>query len=263
MEIKKEKLFILDDKPTILEILKEFLDEFGYETTTFTSGTKALEEITESTAIVITDIKMPGMSGLDVLRKVKEKSPQTEVILMTGYASMESAVEALNLGAYCYLRKPFNFDEVRVFIDKALERRSLRLKNEKLLKNLSILNGELEGKVEELRITNEELKRTQGSLIEKEKLETKARIVVSLNHEIIGRVQAIIAGTGYLKNLPADGGKSDLAGEINKIEAEAIEISNIIKNLEEMEEFKVVPYVNGVEMMDLDDQPKKASDSTP
>ncbi len=246
-------IVILDDKQTILDILKEGLEEFGYETEIFISGQDALAFVTESTPIVISDIRMPEMTGLDVLREVKKKSPHTEVILMTGYASMESAVEALNLGAYCYLNKPFVFEEVKASIDKAFERRNLRLHNERLLKDLSRLNVELQDKVKELRCSNEELKKTQQFLIEKEKLETKARFVVSLNHEIVGRVQAIMAGTSYLKTQIESRQHKRIADEVNMIEAEASGIARIIKNLEEMDEFKVIDYVEDIQMIELSD----------
>lgn len=246
-------IVILDDKQTILDLLKEGLEEFGYETETFISGKDALVYITESTPIVISDIRMPEMTGLDVLREVKKISPHTEVILMTGYASMESAVEALNLGAYCYLNKPFVFEEVKASIDKALERRNLRLHNERLLKDLSRLNEELQNKVNELRHSNEQLKEAQQSLIEKEKLETKARFVVSLNHEIIGRVQAIMAGIDYFKTHVESIGHGEIADEVRMIEKEAAGISRIIKNLEEMDECKVVKYVGKTTMIDLND----------
>ena len=257
MNDAKYTIVILDDKQPILDVLGEGLNELGYNTKTFKSGAKALEYIDESVPVVLSDIKMPHINGLDVLREVKKRSPLTEVILMTGYATMESAVEALNLGAYCYLNKPFNFEEMKASIDKAIERRNLRLHNRKLLADLSQLNKELEKKIEQLRSSNDELKRTQQHLIEKEKLETKARLVVSLNHEIVGRVQAIVAGTGYLKSMAAILNNDEVVDAVRRIEYEASEIAGIIKNLDEMDEFKVVSYVDKIEMVEL---PQKDED---
>ena len=89
-------------------------------------GQEAIAKLEEdSFDLIITDLKMPGVDGIGVLRKAKELDPLCEVIVITAYASVESAVEVMKLGAYDYISKPFNVDRIRIVVDKALEKRSL------------------------------------------------------------------------------------------------------------------------------------------
>ena len=95
-------------------------------------GADALKAVqNEIFDLVISDVKMPGMDGIDVLKAVKEVSPDTMVIMITAYATAETAVEAMKLGAYDYITKPFKVDEIKLIIQKALEKRFL--KNENIL----------------------------------------------------------------------------------------------------------------------------------
>src|ERR1700693_4007702 len=90
----------------------------------------------ESVDAVITDLRMPKVDGLQVLRAAKEQSPDTAVIMVTAMASTETAVEAMKLGAYDYITKPFKLDEVNLIIKNALERKHLRAENQYLRKQL-------------------------------------------------------------------------------------------------------------------------------
>ena len=124
------RILIVDDEKNLLEVLSIMLAQEGYNVTTSTGG-KEVFEILENNEfdMVITDIKMPIISGLDVLRFVKESSPDTVVIMITAFASHETAVETMKAGAYDYITKPFNNDRIKLIIKKALEKRSLIKEN--------------------------------------------------------------------------------------------------------------------------------------
>ena len=117
------KILIVDDEPSMLELLEIMLKKEGYDVTCSGSGKNAIELCKESYYdMVITDIKMPQVTGLDVLHRVKEISPETVIILITAYATMETAIEAMKEGAYDYISKPFKVSEIKTIIKKAIER---------------------------------------------------------------------------------------------------------------------------------------------
>lgn len=129
-----EKILIVDDERSMREVLSIMLKRAGYGVTEAADGEEAVAQIgKEIFDLVITDLKMPKVGGLEVLKAVKEISSDTVVLVITAFASTESAVEAMKLGAYDYLTKPFQLDEVQLIIRNALEKRRLSTEN-KLLK---------------------------------------------------------------------------------------------------------------------------------
>jgi DNA-binding NtrC family response regulator len=120
-------VLVVDDERHILEVLHEALTHFGYRVTCAASGAEALAAIrSELFAAAITDIRMPDMSGLDLLRELKRQDESIEVVVMTGYPTITSAVEALKEGAYDYLSKPLILDELQHLMQRVMERRFLR-----------------------------------------------------------------------------------------------------------------------------------------
>lgn len=129
-----EKILIVDDERSMRDVLSIMLKRAGYSVTTAADGEEAVALIgKEIFDLVITDLKMTKVGGLEVLKAVKEVSPDTVVLVITAFASTESAVEAMKLGALDYLTKPFQIDEVKLIIRNALEKRRLTTEN-KLLK---------------------------------------------------------------------------------------------------------------------------------
>src|SRR5437588_7707464 len=121
------KILVVDDEPSILKLLKEALTQWGYHVGCVGTGAEAIEAIrTEIYDAAITDIRMPEMSGLDLLREIKRHDEPIEVIVMTGYPTIGSAVEALKEGAYDYLSKPLILDELRHLMARVTERRCLK-----------------------------------------------------------------------------------------------------------------------------------------
>jgi DNA-binding NtrC family response regulator len=121
------RVLVVDDERSILQLLNEALTHWGYQVTTASTGREALEALrTGVFHVAMTDIRMPDMSGLDLLRETKKLDDSIEVVVMTGYPAISSAVEALKEGAYDYLSKPLILDEIQHLMARMMERRFLR-----------------------------------------------------------------------------------------------------------------------------------------
>jgi two-component system, NtrC family, response regulator PilR len=126
----KARILVVDDEKSMRDLLSITLEKEGYDVLTAAGGQPAIEALhRESVDAVITDLRMPKVDGLQVLRAAKEISPDTAVIVITAVASTETAVEAMKLGAYDYITKPFKLDEVNLIVRNALERKRLRDEN--------------------------------------------------------------------------------------------------------------------------------------
>ena len=134
----KQKILIIDDDTSLRRVLEYNLQEAGYQVIAAADGEEGLRLFGEETpALVITDMKMPGMDGLQVLEAVKELSPETLVIIITAFGTVDIAVEAMKLGAYDYITKPFNREELRLTVGKALQFTGLAAENKRLRSQLS------------------------------------------------------------------------------------------------------------------------------
>jgi two-component system response regulator PilR (NtrC family) len=132
----------VDDEASMRQLLEIALGKEGYRVTTAESGQKAVGYVEKSAVdLVISDIRMPDMTGVEVLRQVKEIHPQVPVIMITAYASTETAVEALRLGAYDYITKPFKIEELKNTLNHALEKRRLKEEVDHLKRELKHKHG--------------------------------------------------------------------------------------------------------------------------
>ena len=131
------RILIVDDESIARENLGYVLRKEGFETVCVDSGTKALQELeSRDFDLVMTDLRMQGMDGMEVVALTREKYPSTEVIVVTGYATVNTAVEAMQKGAFYYLPKPYQIDEVRILVRQAIEKRSLRKEVAELKKQI-------------------------------------------------------------------------------------------------------------------------------
>jgi two-component system response regulator PilR (NtrC family) len=125
-----EKILVVDDEQSLRDVLSIMLKRAGYAVTSAMDGEEAIELLNkEIFDLVITDLRMPKIDGMEVLKAVKSASPGTVVLIITAFASADSAVEAMKQGAYDYLTKPFQVDEVQLIIRNALEKRRLTTEN--------------------------------------------------------------------------------------------------------------------------------------
>jgi two-component system NtrC family response regulator len=134
----KPKILVIDDDPSLRRVLEYNLQEEGYSVLVAESGESGLQLFEdEKPVLVISDMKMSGMDGMQVLKAVKEKSPETLVIIITAFGAVDMAVEAMKLGAYDYITKPFNRDALRLTVRKALQFTGLAAENLKLKEELT------------------------------------------------------------------------------------------------------------------------------
>ncbi len=115
-----EKIMFVDDDPSILDAAKTAIESYGYEVVTAKSGMECLEKLGDAN-LVFLDIKMPGMDGIEVLKRIKKKNASLPVIMITAYATVDTAIEAMKQGAFDYIRKPFDVDELEGSILAAVE----------------------------------------------------------------------------------------------------------------------------------------------
>jgi DNA-binding NtrC family response regulator len=117
-----KRILIADDKASMREMLTQAMEAKGFDVVAVPDGNAALEQAEAGVDLVITDLRMPGKDGVEVLGGVKRISPETEVIVMTAFGTVENAVEAMRLGAFDYILKPFSIDELELKVDRALDR---------------------------------------------------------------------------------------------------------------------------------------------
>jgi len=145
------KLLVADDEPQLRSLLRVYFESQGWEVTCASSGSEALKLLEKAPFdVILTDVKMPGASGLEVLKAVRSRVPHGQVILMTGYRNLKAAIEAVNSGAFAYIEKPFSLTDLRERVNEALkakkqseakeqERHALEMLVEKKEEEISLL----------------------------------------------------------------------------------------------------------------------------
>ncbi len=182
-------ILVVDDEEGICKLLEDELSSRGYQVAAARSGAEGLKKIEKTFfQIAVCDVVMPEMNGIEFLAAVKLINPEIEVILMTGHADVEMAVEAMKKGAYDFVQKPFNRAEFAHRIENALEKHQLK----EMLKNYEVNYGQTQEKLHKLEDAKKALELAQEELIRSEKLSSIGRFVTGVAHEINNPLTSII-----------------------------------------------------------------------
>lgn len=185
----KPKILIVDDEPRMCNSLELILSHHNYQIKTANDARSAIDNIShELFDLILTDIVMGDSDGFQVMDHINRHNIDTVVVMMTGYASTETAVEALRKGAYDYIRKPFETEEVINTIENALSQRRLLAKQREAEEELKQARAELEREVEE---RTADLRKANEQLIRSERLAATGQLAASIAHEINSPLQAI------------------------------------------------------------------------
>lgn len=123
MSLEKLRIMVLDDEPIVCKRLKPALERLGYEVDTFTQSPEAMLQVQQTSYdIIITDLKMKGIDGMQFLMEAKNRNPRTQVIVITGFATMETARQSFQKGAFDFLAKPFKLTEIQEVVSRAAAR---------------------------------------------------------------------------------------------------------------------------------------------
>ena len=212
-------LLIVDDEPVILQILRAVFDDEPYRLTCVSSGREALTILQEHGCdVLLTDKNLPDISGMDLLRMARETLPDCEVIVITGYASLDTAIEAVGLGAFDYVTKPLDdvFD-IKKKVARALERQSMRRENRRLVADLEARNDSLTDALAEARALRSEL-------FQSEKLAGIGTLAAGVAHEISSPLFGVLG----LAEAIAD---SDDLDEARGFGGEIVEYANAIRDI--------------------------------
>ncbi len=177
MEEHRATILAIDDEESIRDILSRKLQALGYNCEVAADGNEALwKAFMQDFDLVLMDIKMPGLSGMEVLPKIATDHPDTCVIMLTAVSDIQTAVEALKLGAYDYLTKPFNLDDLVIRVERALERRRLVLENREYQRRLEQKVEQQAGKIQQYHNeAKQALSREQAALAELEAARLSSR----------------------------------------------------------------------------------------
>lgn len=177
------RILVVDDEERICRSLDSLLTKAGYQVQTAPDGKQALQLYLQNQFdLIVSDIKLPELDGIQLLKQIRRHDPEAVVILMTAYASLETAVAALNMGAYDYLVKPVEFTQLKLAVKRALEKRELELSRQRLLGELQEKNQQLNRRVAEV----DALYQAGISLSQSHDLNTLLTKIIELALDVIG-----------------------------------------------------------------------------
>jgi len=211
---------------------------------TSSNGTDAIKIVQKRKIdLVITDLKMQGMDGIGVLEEVKKIRPETLVVIITAFASLESAIASIRKGAFDYLVKPFQVDALKLVVRRSLEMKRLTESNTNLLKNMKKKNAELKKR-------NIELCNMQEKLLEAERLSAITETIVALHHEINNPLTVILGKVQILHDRYCE---TDvlLGGDLKILENLTLKVAAIIDKLKSVSRPIRTKYIDQVSMLDI------------
>ncbi len=234
-----DKILLVEDDAGTRATLSAILEDAGYEVAGLGKGTEALEMIRSSPfSVIITDIRLPDVDGLEILELAKEINPDVAVIMVTGYASVETAVNAVNEGAYAYFVKPINPDELKTTITNALKHQRLSLENKRLVDDLQWSNKLMAE-------ANEELKKAT---------QAKSEFLAHMSHDLRTPLNVIIGFSQLMLD--------KVTGRINKEQRQCLNdiltsserllgLINDVLDLSKIESGKMEPELTNVALSDV------------
>ncbi len=239
-EVRKARILIVDDDHHVREMLEEFFILEGFEVDTAVDGEDGYQRATEKDYdLVISDIKMPRMDGIKLLEKLKSYDEELIVILLTAYAEMDSAIQAIRLGANDFILKPIvSFDALLISIDRLLENKRLRQENIRLLEDLKIKNEKLQKQYQELERL-QELKRDLTDMIVHDLKSPLAALVASIEMDLRNLAK------GKLDRLP-----DRMKKELEICRSMTDQITNLL-DIDKMEEGKLTPKLEDHDLIDI------------
>jgi FixJ family two-component response regulator len=251
-EKRHARIAVVDDNEDIVTLLGDVLKRGDYVPDLFWNSREALLAATSKEYdLVICDLEMPEVNGIRLLTEVKDAFHLTQFIMITGYASVKSAVDAMHRGAVSYLTKPLTSTQIMAHVEKALETRFLALENDRLIYELTAANEALENKVTELGHLNELLRHTQADLVRAERLAAIGEVVVSINHTINNSLAGIQAAARHLRSSQQLGG--DGVETLDRLDNECREIEAVLGRLRSLREPAAVEYCDGVRMIGIEE----------
>jgi len=203
----KGNILIVDDEIGSRESMKMILNS-RFQVSTADSGYKAIELIKQTDFdVVVLDIRMPDMSGIEVLKHIKEAEPSPEVMMVTAYAALETCKDALNMGAYGYVEKPFKMDELREVVSRGIDR---KLKSAKTIQ------------------LGKDFDEVRNQLIQLEKLSSLGQMASEVIHELATPITGVLGYSEFLLEQECDG---IIRNSLQKIKSEAERCQIIIRNI--------------------------------
>ncbi|MBF0521923.1 MAG: response regulator [Candidatus Omnitrophica bacterium] len=227
----KIKVLVVDDEEILRDRLKRLLEMDDYEVITAENGPKGLEEFGKfQPDLVLLDVKMPGMDGIEVLERIKKTDIPTEVFIMTGHGGVETAIQALRKGAFDYLTKPVDYDELEINMKRAVEQRKLQ--------------KQLDSYVQDLEAVHRKMKIQQAQLLQAAKLTAVGELGAGVAHEMNQPLMAISSHLEILLMNPAISSDDKIKEKINKIKDQFVRLGTIVKRLHEYSSGRTGNYFN-------------------
>ncbi len=247
-----QKILVIDDDPGSRLLLHTRLQVEGFEVVEAPDGEQGLAKLQQcSPALVLLDIQMPRMSGMEILEKIKKDYPDTAVVMITAYGTEEIAVEAMRKGADDYVSKPIDFKELNTTIRNVIQNRQLKLTQKRLSDQLRQTSIELMKKVDELKKANQSLIETQDKLVKAERLAAITQTAIAVNHQINNPLTVIL---GNAQLLIGKYGEKDekLAKGLKVIENQCLRIRDVTHKLVDLAEPVLTEYVKGEAMLSIE-----------
>jgi DNA-binding response OmpR family regulator len=215
------RILVVDDDCVTVDFLTDVLGEMGHEVRDATDGMEALDALDRSpTDLIISDIRMPRLDGIGLLEAVAKRLDPPEVVLLTGYGEMETAIQALNLGAKDYLHKPITASELDSRISRIADELALR-------------------------------RQLETARIEQARAETVRQMVVTLSHELNNPMTSILGNLRVLKQAEQEGEElADAAHLYECIERNCQRMQDVLERLRRIEKVSSTEYLPGTTMID-------------